>query len=219
MPTACVCSGSGLHLIYFLDRPYQIQDEYQKQQWDNFRNKFTQRVWNKYVTKAAIQFENHCQSFRVVGTRTKKDKLVEAFWLSKKRYTLDDLFSIIPYEKEPFTQKKGERESDFWNRWFNAHFRPDDLMKVEKEPMPKLHQADRPLSPKLQEAKEKWPEWYQARIVEQLIGANGSHQAKENRCANFGQKQDNGQQERQQCHRGKSSGLHYYTPPKRRLRL
>lgn len=64
-------------------------------------------------------------------------------------------------------QKKGEREPDFWNRWFNAHFEPLEWMKTEKQPMPKLHQADRPLSPKLQEAKEKWPEWYQTRIVEQ----------------------------------------------------
>ena len=166
MPSACVCSGTGLHLIYLLDRPYPIKGNEIQRRWDVFRMHFTMRIWNKYVTKECIQVENHCQSFRLVGTRTKKDKLVEAFWLSKKRYTLDDLFSIIPYEKEPFTQKKGERESDFWNRWFNAHFRPDDLMKVEKEPMPKLHQADRPLSPKLQEAKEKWPEWYQARIVE-----------------------------------------------------
>ena len=71
MPTACVCSGSGLHLIYLLDRPYQIQTAHQKWQWDNFRYRFTERVWNKYVTKAAIQQENHCQSFRVVGTRRK----------------------------------------------------------------------------------------------------------------------------------------------------
>ena len=162
MPSACVCSGSGLHLIYLLDRPYQIQDEYQKQQWDNFRKRFTQRVWNKYVTKSAIQYENHCQSFRVVGTRTKKGQLVEAFWLSRKRYTIDELFGQVYYDKRPtwntleeFTKKLKEFEQGL--------FEPDDLMKIRKEHMPK---AEPTLSPKMQTAKEQWPEWYQRRIIE-----------------------------------------------------
>jgi|LSQX01.2.fsa_nt_gb hypothetical protein len=43
----------------------------------------------------AIQYENHCQSFRVVGTRTKKNQVVEAFWLSRKRFTIDELFSQV----------------------------------------------------------------------------------------------------------------------------
>lgn len=164
MPSACVCSGSGLHLIYLLDRPYPISSENAQDRWDNFRERFTKRVWNKYVTKECIQIENHCQSFRLVGTRTKKDQLVEAFWLSKKRYTIDELFSMIPYDDPK--QKKGESLDDYAKRWYRSHFAPDEDMKAEKQPMPKLQQADRPLSPKLQEAKEKWPEWYQTRIVE-----------------------------------------------------
>ena len=166
MPSACVCSGTGLHLIYLLNRPYPIQEHEVQRRWDVFRMHFTMRIWNETVTKECIQVENHCQSFRLVGSRTKKDQLVEAFWLSKKRYTIDELFSIIPYEPEPMEQREDEREPDFWNRWYNAHFKPREWMKTEKKPMPKLHQADRPLSPKLQEAKEKWPEWFQARIVE-----------------------------------------------------
>lgn len=166
MPSACVCSGTGLHLIYLLDRAYPISDKEAQRRWDLFRSRFTKRIWNKTVTKEAIQIENHCQSFRLVGTRTKKDQLVEAFWLSKKRYTLDELFSVIPYDENP-TRKKGETIEQLFARFDKCHFPPESFMKLKKEPMPKLHQADRPLSPKLQEAKEKWPEWYQARIVEQ----------------------------------------------------
>ena len=165
MPSACVCSGSGLHLIYLLDRPYQVWEPDQKWRWDNFRERFTMRIWSKAVTKEAVQIENHCQSFRMVGTRTKKDQLVEAFWLSKKRHTLDELFSIIPYD-DP-NQQEGEDIVEYCNRLLDSHFPPNDLLRTEKHPMPKLHQADKPLSPKLQEAREKWPEWYQARIVEQ----------------------------------------------------
>jgi hypothetical protein len=122
------------------------------------------RIWSEAVTKEPVQIENHCQSFRVVGTRTKKDQLVEAFWLSRKRYTLDELFSIIPYDDPK--QQEGEELAAYYNRFFDGHFPPNELLRTEKQPMPKLHQADRPLSPKLQEAKEKWPEWFQARIVE-----------------------------------------------------
>ena len=165
MPSACVCSGSGLHLIYLLDRPYQVWEPDQKWRWDNFRERFTMRIWSETVTKEPVQIENHCQSFRMVGTRTKKDQLVEAFWLSRKRYTLDELFSIIPYD-DP-NQQEGEDIAEYCNRLLVGHFPPNDLLRTEKHPMPKLHQADKPLSPKLQEAREKWPEWYQARIVEQ----------------------------------------------------
>ena len=171
MPTACVCSGSGLHLIYFLDRPYQIQDEYQKQQWDNFRNKFTQRVWNKYVTKAAIQFENHCQSFRVVGTRTKKGQVVEAFWLSKKRYTLEELFSQVSYDRLPKWMGKWKTPEEAFkvidrkkmDEYFSLLHKPNQLMLVEKGPMPKLAQEP---SPKMLAAQEQWPDWYQRRVIE-----------------------------------------------------
>ena len=164
MPSACVCSGSGLHLIYLLDRPYQVWEPDQKWRWDNFRERFTKRIWSEAVTKEPVQIENHCQSFRVVGTRTKKDQLVEAFWLSKKRYTIDELFGIIPYDDPK--QRDGEGLEDYYYRYFDGHYPPTDLLKTEKETMPKLQQSDRPLSPKLQEAKEKWPEWYQTRIVE-----------------------------------------------------
>ena len=171
MPSACVCSGSGLHLIYFLDRPYQIQDEYQKQQWDNFRNKFTQRVWNKYVTKAAIQYENHCQSFRVVGTRTKKGQLVEAFWLSKKRYTLEELFSQVSYDRIPKWMGKWKTPEEAFkvidhrkmNEYNNLLHKPNELMLVEKTYMPKNSQEP---TPKMVAAKEQWPEWYQRRVIE-----------------------------------------------------
>ena len=116
MPSACVCSGTGLHLIYLLDRAYPISDKEAQRRWDLFRSRFTKRIWNKTVTKEAIQIENHCQSFRLVGTRTKKDQLVEAFWLSKKRYTLDELFSVIPYDENP-TKKKGETIEQLFARF------------------------------------------------------------------------------------------------------
>lgn len=171
MPTACVCSGSGLHLIYLLDRPYQIQEEYQKQQWDNFRVKFTERVWNKYVTKAAIQYENHCQSFRVVGTRTKKNQVVEAFWLSRKRYTLTELFDQVPYDPMPKWMGKWKTPEEAFkvidqrkmNEYQKLLQKPNELMLVEKGPMPKLAQEP---TAKMLAAQEQWPEWYQRRVIE-----------------------------------------------------
>lgn len=167
-PSAVVCSGSGLHLVYFLDRPYQLIDEYQKEQWDNFRFRFTKRVWNKYVTKEHMQYQNHCQIFRVVGTRSKKNHLVEAFWVSKQRYTIDELFGQFKYDEYPK-----------WDTWeeFNkilekvggieglsrGLYKPDELMKQEKGYMPKGKKNN--MSPKMAAAKAQWPEWYEDIIV------------------------------------------------------
>ena len=157
-----VCSGSGLHLIYLLDRPYQIQTAHQKWQWDNFRYRFTERVWNKYVTKAAIQQENHCQSFRVVGTRTKKGQLVEAFWLSRKRFTIDELFSQVWLDKptKAKTLKGFMKNAD---KHMQAVYAPNEEMKMQKGYMPKLAQEP---TPKMLAAQKQWPDWYQRRVIE-----------------------------------------------------
>ena len=45
-------------------------------------------------------------------------------------------------------------------------YEPDDIMKIEKQPMPKLHGSEA-MSPRLRIAREKYGEdWYQRRIVE-----------------------------------------------------
>ena len=168
MPSAVVCSGSGVHLIYLLDRPYQISDQYQKEQWDNFRTRFINRIWNKLVTKAPKQYENHCQSFRVVGTRTKKGQRVEAFWLSKKRYSIDELFSQVEWDDYPqwetFEECIKMIDSGIFEK--GQVYEPDDIMKVTKERMPKKHGSEA-MSPRLRIAREKYGEdWYQRRIIE-----------------------------------------------------
>lgn len=161
MPSACVSSGSGLHLVYFLDRPYPIMTEYQKEQWDMFRVLFTNRIWNKLVTNASVQYENHCQVFRVVGTRTKNNHLVEAFWLSKKRYTIDELFNQVKIKERPTWETFEEmvaRISEYEGLFF-----PDEEMKQEKKFMAK---GEKLLTPKMQEYKELYPKWFEERIVQ-----------------------------------------------------
>ena len=169
-PSAVVCSGSGVHLVYFLDRPYCIRSDRQKQQWDNFRSKFVKEVWTDFVTKAPIQNENHCQSFRMPGTRTKKGQLTEAFWIEKeRRYTLQELFSQVEQdapleydESVPF-ETMAER---FMDAYYSAVYEPDMEMLMHKpEHMPK---GERHLSVKMMAAKEAWPEWYEDRVVKKL---------------------------------------------------
>lgn len=164
MPSAIVSSGSGLHLIYFLDRPYQISDEHQKWQWDNFRKRFTTRIWNKYVTKSAIQQENHCQSFRVVGTRTKTGALVEAFWLSKKRYSIDELFGQFWFDDLPKWNTLDEFNQKF-SSMRDPVFEPDEIMKVQKTVMPKMPKG---YTPRMLEAQEQWPDWFERRVVNKM---------------------------------------------------
>ena len=49
-------------------------------------------------------------------------------------------------------QQEGESLAQYYDRFFDGHYPPNDLLRTEKQPMPKLQQADKPLSPKLQEA-------------------------------------------------------------------
>lgn len=175
MPSACVSSGNGLHLVYFLDRPYCLTqpsvptNTYMKSQWDCFRRIFTDRVWTKYVTKETKQYQSHCQVFRLVGSRTKQGQLVEAFWLSKKRYSLEELFYQFPHELRHY---KGFETEEEMKAYFSLHtyeelesgslYYPDEEMLQHKYPMPK---GSAKLTPRLQEMKEKFPEWYESRIV------------------------------------------------------
>lgn len=177
-PSAVVASGSGgLHLIYFLDRPYSVQEEHQRTQWDEFRRRFTYRIWNPLVSKAAMQYQNHCQAFRVVGTRTKAGQVVEAFWIEKeRRYSIDELFSQVECDNEDGFEEVSNLAELFASK--NAPtslshllYVPDEFMKEEKpdfmkkEPKKEV-KKEFVETDKMLKAKEKYPEWYQDRVID-----------------------------------------------------
>ena len=165
-PTAMVCSGSGVHLYWFFEVPYPLfgkekiisyeNKEYiydgddRQFQWDCFRKNFTKYIWNKEVSASPPQFEYHGQAFRVVGTTGKQGHLVEAFWISKKRYTLEELFSqkgtVIGDRLEPAPKEA----------WLVGTKKDMNLAK----------DAERILTDKMLEMKEIDPQWFQDVIID-----------------------------------------------------
>ena len=115
-PSYIVCSGTGLHLYWLLDKPMPL---YQRGcgdwfYWSELKTQMTKRIWNKYTTKSShpldIQYESLNQPFRVVGSKGKNGSLVEAFKITGKRYTMEELFqqdytAVMPPGYEPNISK------------------------------------------------------------------------------------------------------------------
>jgi hypothetical protein len=108
----------------------------------NLKNQMTRHLWIRGVTEktsqSEVQYQPITQGFRVVGSNSKlgKDRKVRAF-------KLNDRFN-----------------SDYWNEWIERQaqaFRNKDLVPIDLKYTSKLS---------LEKAKEKYPEWYQKRIVQ-----------------------------------------------------
>ena len=156
-PTAVTCSGNGVHLHWFLKEPYPLfgklgpdgLSEYAFQ-WEEFRRKFTRYIWNDAVSDGLVEEEYHGQAFRLVGSTSKKGHLVEAFWISGQRYSLEELFDqkgcAVGSNLEP-----APREG-----WLTTTKKDIDLTKNK----------ERKETLKMMEAHSLWPEWYQRRVIE-----------------------------------------------------
>ena len=119
-PTAVTCSGKGIHCHWFLKEPAPLfggptidvyeqgklvdQHSKRREQWKWFRQRFADYVWNNAVSSSPIQREAIGQSFRMVGSLSKDNKLVEAFWISKKRYSIEELW-VWKFLENPCTNK------------------------------------------------------------------------------------------------------------------
>lgn len=167
-PTAITCSGKGIHCHWFLKepvplfggRPYPEYDingvvkknhNLRRMQWKWFRKTFSKYVWNNAVSKAPIQNEAIGQSFRMVGSLSKDNKLVEAFWISRKRYSIQELFGLEIFG-EPLYK-------------IRQCFYPEPLIDWSTKSQIDLTKYEKKEPEKLIAAKEQWPEWYERRIV------------------------------------------------------
>lgn len=167
-PTAVVCSGSGVHLYWFLKDPYPLYggkrykdgSTERMSQWEQFRSQFSKYIWNDAISDWPVQKEHLGQTFRLVGSSSKTGEVVEAFWISKKRYTMEELFD-----------QKGCAAKDMFEPaprefWETTSKKDLDLTKRPK---------GEGVSPTMLEAKEKWPKWYQERIIEKKPAREKGH--------------------------------------------
>ncbi len=138
-PNIIVSSGNGLHLYYIIEKPialfYNIKKIMKK-----FKKGMTDLLW-RYGETSNIkkrQYQGIFQGFRIPETQTKFGQKVRAFYL---------------------------KEQPFWsirelNKWVNGNEWLDDK---EIETIEKACYISNRLS--LKEAKEKYPDWYERRIV------------------------------------------------------
>ncbi len=152
-PTYIVNSGTGFHLYYLLDKPIKLFPE-TRRRLNNFKRHLTWHTWVEGCTTAfkyeEVQFQNINQGFRMIGTPTKLGKEFRA-----------TAFKI------------GERlDLETINRWINSNQQPI-AKSVHKIDLESISEKSQTLS--MAEAKEKYPEWYQTRIVEGIPARKYNH--------------------------------------------
>ncbi|WOO90043.1 hypothetical protein RZE84_09450 (plasmid) [Mollicutes bacterium LVI A0075] len=142
-PTYLVNSGTGFHLYYLLDKPIKLFPEIRRR-LNNFKRHLTWHTWVEGCTTAfksdEVQYQNINQGFRMIGTPTKlgKNYRATAFKIGE-RLTLETI-----------------------NNWINSSQKniARDVHGIDLLPIDEESQT---LT--MGEAKIKYPEWYQTRIV------------------------------------------------------
>ena len=138
-PNIIVSSGNGLHLYYIIQEPIALFPNIKKIM-KKFKKGMTDLLW-RYGETSNIkkrQYQGIFQGFRIPETQTKFGKKVRAFHLPTQ---------------------------EFWsirhlNNWVNGN---ELLNEQELETIEKACYISNRLS--LKEAKEKYPDWYERRIV------------------------------------------------------
>lgn len=137
-PTYLISSGKGVHVYYFLKEPLDLF-KYREKGLAELKLAFIHRLWNdtSSIRPYKPDITGIYQGFRCVGSQTKlgEDFIVRAWKISDNRYTLEDM-------------------QVFFERW---HTKIDlDLIYSFPKNSSKL---------KLDEAKERYPDWYKRRVI------------------------------------------------------
>lgn len=152
-PTYLVNSGTGFHLYYLLDKPIKLFPE-TRRRLNNFKRHLTWHTWVEGCTTAfkrdEIQYQNINQGFRMIGTPTK-----------------------LGNEYRATAFKFGERlDLETINRWINSSQKniARDVHGIDLLPIDEDSQTLTMVA-----AKEKYPEWYQERIVKGIPARKYNH--------------------------------------------
>ena len=160
MPSAVVCSGSGVHLYWWLKDPIALSfwNGSAKFWLDIQKKRMTDKLWNQYVTNRYqgfdVQYQSVTQCYRLVGSRGKKGQLVEAFELSGKRYDISELL----WQKGTFCE-----DIEICPREYTEHFF-DESLKSQMD----LSKKPKQYTKKQLECIEKYPVWAKENITHEL---------------------------------------------------
>ena len=147
-PTAIVNSGRGLHLWYVLEKPVPLLPRFIPF-LQELKKRLTDVVWTEYTS----QFENRqyqgiYQGFRMVGTSTRLNG-------GEKR---------APYTATAFVYGHNAAEPRRVSLEYLVDYCGIRGRDIPKELTDLLAAGGKGRTP-IAEAKEKWPEWYERRVV------------------------------------------------------
>lgn len=145
-----VTSGNGIHVYYLFASPVPMFER-QKLVLNALKHFITSKLWQYKITTSIekVQYQSILQGFRVPGTLTKFGTEVRVFFNEDARYYKPSDF--IWYKNYPEQKKnmpiKGDKTITF-----------EDMDLVDGS-------LKNPMGYRLQYAKEKWPEWYERRVL------------------------------------------------------
>ena len=146
-PTYLVSSGKGVHVYYFLQEPVQLYHNLEST-LAALKESFIRRLWNdtSSLKPDDPDITGIYQGFRCVGSQSKLGEAypVRAYRLSDNRYTLEDIKSSIP-----------DCKVDLSVLTVKPRLKDNKRMPIEK-------------------AKQLYPEWYQARVIERQPKKKGT---------------------------------------------
>ncbi len=139
MANYIVNSGNGVHVYYVFDEPIPLFPQNQKY-LRAIKHALTGRLWNLYTSKfKEVQYQGIMQGFRLVGSTSKLGKD----------------YPVCAYRignGEPISIQ------------YLLDFIPEGKYCGKQE----IRSLENAIRMPMEEAKEKYPEWYQRRIVEQM---------------------------------------------------
>lgn len=144
-PNLITNSGNGLHITYLLKEPYPLYKR-TKEILNIQKEILTKAIWNEYTSRVEErQFQNILQGYRVPETKTKLGTDVKTFLnLNSSYWTISELNDLL-------------NSREIWKLNIDRN--------LEKE-LDIIKSGAIKYTSKLEEAKEKWPEWFQDRIVD-----------------------------------------------------
>lgn len=143
-PTVIVNSGTGVHLYYIFEEPIPLF--YTNQMLlKEMKRRLTDKIWNADTSSSKYkQYQGITQGFRNIGSQTKlgKDYRVKAYWVGQGERI------TLEYLNEFLVLGGGtDRRINF------NEFKRDGKLSLDQ-------------------AKDKYPEWYQKRIIEKKKHGN-----------------------------------------------
>jgi hypothetical protein len=155
-PTFIVNSGTGLHLYYVLENPLPCYKNKQEA-YNKFKHALIDLCWNEYTSLyTERQYSGLVQAYRMPGTRSKLDVKPNT------QHVVSDIYTVNAF-------RSGEKWA-FENLLDWKPNPPAGTMYYEErceEIKTLLHPERNSSHLTLEQAKEKYPDWYDRRILHQ----------------------------------------------------